>query len=40
VPLRNIKGKARFIWLSYDQCRPGLPLLGDVRGDRFGLDVR
>jgi len=40
VPLRNIKGKARFIWLSYDQCKQGLPLLGDVRGERFGLPVR
>jgi len=40
VPLRNIKGKAQFIWLSYDQCKPGIPLLGDVRGERFGLDVR
>ena len=36
VPIRNVKGKARFIWLSYDQCTPGLPLLGAIRGDRFG----
>jgi signal peptidase I len=40
VPFRNIKGKARFIWLSYDQCRPGMPVLGDVRGERFGLAVK
>jgi signal peptidase I len=39
VPFRNIKGKARFIWLSYDQCSPGVPLLGDVRGERFGIPV-
>jgi signal peptidase I len=39
VPFRNIKGKARFIWLSYDQCSPGIPLLGDVRGERFGIPV-
>ncbi len=40
VPLRNIKGKARRIWLSYDQCKPGMPMLGDVRGERFGMKVR
>ena len=35
VPLRNIKGKARFIWLSYDRCIPTTPLLGDFRSERF-----
>ena len=40
VPFRNIKGKARRIWLSYDQCKTGMPMLGDVRGERFGLKVR
>ena len=40
VPFRNIKGKARFIWLSYDQCSPGMPLLGDLRGERFGIPVQ
>ncbi|NOY27850.1 MAG: signal peptidase I [Oligoflexia bacterium] len=40
VPLRNIKGRARFVWLSYDQCRPGLPLLGEIRTDRFGETIR
>ncbi|MCB9781010.1 MAG: signal peptidase I [Alphaproteobacteria bacterium] len=40
VPLRNIKGKARFVWLSYDQCKPGLPMLGEIRGARFGEPVR
>ena len=39
VPFRNIKGKARFVWLSYDKCKPGLPLLGDIRGERFWADV-
>ena len=39
VPFRNIKGKARFVWLSYDKCEPGLPLLGDIRGERFWADV-
>ena len=36
VPLRNIKGKARFVWFSNDQCSPGIPLLGKIRNDRFG----
>jgi len=40
VPFRNIKGKARRIWLSYDQCEKGMPLLGELRGERFGLKVR
>jgi signal peptidase I len=40
VPFRNIKGKARFIWLSYDQCKTGMPMLGDVRSERFGLTIR
>lgn len=39
VPLRNIKGKARFVWLSYDQCEPGLPIIGRFRGERFGEAV-
>lgn len=40
VPLRNIKGKARYVWLSYDQCRPGIPIFGTFRGDRFGEPIR
>ena len=40
VPLRNLKGKARFVWLSYDQCEQGIPLLGSIRSDRFGTPVR
>ncbi len=40
VPFRNIKGKARFIWLSYNKCAQGLPLLGELRSDRFGIPVR
>ena len=35
VPFRNIKGKARFVWLSYDRCIPTTPLLGDLRSERF-----
>ena len=40
VPFRNIKGKARFVWLSYDKCTPGIPLLGHIRGDRFGQTIQ
>ncbi|MEL6344667.1 MAG: signal peptidase I [Myxococcota bacterium] len=40
VPLRNLKGKARFVWLSYDQCKKNIPLLGDIRADRFGEPIR
>ncbi len=39
VPLRNIKGKARFVWLSYDQCKTGLPLFGEFRDGRFGTPL-
>ena len=35
VPLRNIKGRARFVWLSLDGCGDGL-----FRGGRFGEAVR
>ncbi len=36
VPLRNIKGKARFVWLSYDQCEGTFPIFGSFRSSRFG----
>jgi signal peptidase I len=36
VPMDNIKGKAHFVWLSYDSCEPGMPVLGEFRFDRFG----
>ncbi|MDP6931449.1 MAG: signal peptidase I [Myxococcota bacterium] len=39
VPLRNIKGKARFVWLSYDQCEPGMPIFGTFRDGRFGTPL-
>ena len=35
VPFHNIKGKARFVWISYDRCIPTTPLLGDLRSERF-----
>jgi len=40
VPLRNLKGKARFIWFSYDQCEPGLWMLGRIRTERFFEAIR
>lgn len=36
IPAENIKGKAHFIWLSYDACETGIPVLGEFRFDRFG----
>ena len=40
VPLKNIKGKARRVWLSYDQCETKVPIFGAFRGDRFGIPVK
>ena len=40
VPLRNIKGKAQYVWLSYDQCTPGIPVFGTFRSGRFGSKIR
>jgi signal peptidase I len=39
VPLENIKGKAWFVWLSYDRCQDQIPIFGDFRGDRFGTSL-
>lgn len=39
IPLRNIKGKAQFVWLSYDQCSGSLPIFGSFRLERFGEGV-
>jgi len=37
VPYDHIKGRALFVWLSYDACNPegGLPF----RGERFGMSL-
>ncbi|MDP2315539.1 MAG: signal peptidase I [Pseudomonadota bacterium] len=35
VPRDNIKGKAMFVWLSFDSCTGTLPM-GDIRTDRIG----
>ena len=39
VPIRNIKGKAQFIWLSWDACSSKLPFVGDFRGERVGQSI-
>ena len=40
VPRENIKGKAKWIWLSYNQCEGNLPIFGSFRGGRFGQKIR
>jgi len=40
VPIENIKGKARMVWLSYDKCQRSIPVLGEIRSDRFGEPVQ
>lgn len=38
VPVKNIKGKARSVWLSLETCGTN-SVFGDLRGDRFGVDL-
>jgi signal peptidase I len=40
VPREHIKGKAKWIWLSYNQCEGNLPVFGSFRGARFGSKIR
>lgn len=40
VPLRNVKGKAQFIWLSWDTCKSNIPYFGDIRTNRMGMGIR
>jgi signal peptidase I len=40
VPIENIKGKARLVWLSYDKCERTIPVLGEIRSDRFGEPIK
>jgi signal peptidase I len=40
VPREHIKGKAKWIWLSYNQCEGNLPVFGSFRGGRFGEKIR
>ena len=39
VPLRNIKGKAQFVWLSWDTCEQQIPFFGDIRTERMGMGI-
>ena len=39
VPRENIKGKAKWIWLSYNQCEGNLPIFGSFRAGRFGQSI-
>ena len=39
VPLRNIKGKAWFVWLSYDRCQHDIPIFGAFRSGRFATNL-
>jgi len=39
VPIRNIKGKAQFIWLSWDICKDRIPIFGDFRTGRMGHGI-
>ncbi len=36
VPRQNIKGKANFVWLSFDWCQGDIPVLGSIRFERIG----
>lgn len=36
VPRLNIKGKANFVWLSFDRCQGNIPALGSLRTSRIG----
>ena len=38
VPVENIKGKARTIWLSLDTCASN-SVFGEMRGERFGISL-
>lgn len=40
VPREHIKGKAKWVWLSYNQCEGKLPVFGSFRGARFGSKIR
>ena len=39
VPREFIKGKANWVWLSYDQCEGALPVFGSFRLDRLGDSI-
>jgi signal peptidase I len=40
VPRENIKGKATYVWLSFDGCHGNIPVLGRLRTERLGTSLR
>ena len=40
VPRDYIRGKAMFVWLSFDPCKPGTPGLGEMRSERIGQGLQ
>jgi signal peptidase I len=40
VPPESIKGKAVFLYFSYDRTSAGFPVLGSIRWDRLGTRLR
>lgn len=40
VPRENIRGKAFFVWLSFNGCDGDIRALGSVRWDRIGHGIR
>ncbi|MEN9785827.1 MAG: hypothetical protein RLZZ299_1091 [Pseudomonadota bacterium] len=39
VPRENIRGKAKWVWLSFDQCEGNIRGLGGMRWDRLGTAI-
>lgn len=39
VPRAYMKGRAKFVWLSFNTCEEGLPGLGRVRTERIGAGI-
>ena len=40
VPRNLIKGKAMFVWLSFDTCNRGAGGFGSVRTERLGQSLK
>lgn len=40
VPRNYIRGKAKFVWLSFDPCGQGMPGLGAIRTERIGSALK
>lgn len=40
VPRENIKGKATYVWLSFDGCHGNIPVLGSLRTERLGTALK